>query len=107
VSNDILDQARRQVLADGTGLDAGHVLRCLRLPDDRLDEALSLGHEVRMRWCGPEVEVIVSVKTGGRPEDCHFCSQSGRFESPAWVRRWSSGPISPGSSPAWDRMKCR
>ena len=37
-----------------------------------------------MRWCGPEVEVegIVSVKTGGCPEDCHFCSQSGRFESP-------------------------
>ena len=32
-----------------------------------------------MRWCGPEVEVegIVSLKTGGCPEDCHFCSQSG------------------------------
>jgi biotin synthase len=43
-----------------------------------------------MRWCGPEVEVegIVSVKTGGCPEDCHFCSQSGRFDSPvraAWL----------------------
>ena len=37
-----------------------------------------------MRWCGPEVEVegIVSLKTGGCPEDCHFCSQSGQFESP-------------------------
>jgi biotin synthase len=37
-----------------------------------------------MRWCGPEVEVegIVSVKTGGCPEDCHFCSQSGQFSSP-------------------------
>ncbi|MGL5829964.1 MAG: biotin synthase BioB, partial [Angustibacter sp.] len=47
-------------------------------------------HEVRMRWCGPEVEVegIVSVKTGGCPEDCHFCSQSGLFQSPvraAWL----------------------
>ncbi|MEO6702419.1 MAG: biotin synthase BioB, partial [Jatrophihabitantaceae bacterium] len=33
---------------------------------------------------GPEVEVegIVSVKTGGCPEDCHFCSQSGLFTSP-------------------------
>jgi biotin synthase len=29
-----------------------------------------------------EVEGIVSIKTGGCPEDCHFCSQSGRFESP-------------------------
>jgi biotin synthase len=43
-----------------------------------------------MRWCGPEVEVegIVSVKTGGCPEDCHFCSQSGLFQSPvraAWL----------------------
>ena len=43
-----------------------------------------------MRWCGPEVEVegIVSVKTGGCPEDCHFCSQSGLFPSPvraAWL----------------------
>ena len=37
-----------------------------------------------MRWCGPEVEVegIVSLKTGGCPEDCHFCSQSGTFQSP-------------------------
>ncbi|MDQ1671140.1 MAG: biotin synthase, partial [Actinomycetota bacterium] len=46
--------------------------------------------EVRLRWCGPEVEVegIVSVKTGGCPEDCHFCSQSGLFQSPvrsAWL----------------------
>ena len=82
--DDILDEARSQVLGGGAGLDAGQVLRCLRLPDDRLDEALSLAHEVRMRWRGPEVEVegIVSVKTGGCPEDCHFCSQSGRFTSP-------------------------
>jgi biotin synthase len=48
-----------------------------------LPDALALAHEVRMRWCGPEVEVegIVSLKTGGCPEDCHFCSQSGRFET--------------------------
>jgi biotin synthase len=84
VTYDILHTARTQVLADGTGLDAVQVLECLRLPGDRLGEALSVAHEVRMRWCGPEVEVegIVSVKTGGCPEDCHFCSQSGRFESP-------------------------
>jgi biotin synthase len=28
------------------------------------------------------VEGILSAKTGGCPEDCHFCSQSARFESP-------------------------
>src|SRR5256886_14435507 len=43
-----------------------------------------------MKWCGPEVEVegIISLKTGGCPEDCHFCSQSGLFASPvrsAWL----------------------
>src|ERR1039458_1574739 len=83
VTDDILDQARGQVLETGRGLDEQQVLRCLELPDERLSELLSLGHEVRMRWCGPEVEVegIVSLKTGGCPEDCHFCSQSGRFDT--------------------------
>ena len=81
---DILHEARDQVLAEGKGLDQDQVLRCLRLPAERLADALSLAHQVRMRWCGPEVEVegIVSVKTGGCPEDCHFCSQSGQFSSP-------------------------
>ena len=81
---DILDEARDQVLTEGRGLDQDQVLRCLRLPAGQLAEALSLAHQVRMRWCGPEVEVegIVSVKTGGCPEDCHFCSQSGQFSSP-------------------------
>src|SRR3954469_13041678 len=80
----ILEIAREQVLERGIGLDEAQTLEVLRLPDDMLDDALALAHEVRMRWCGPEVEIegIVSLKTGGCPEDCHFCSQSGRFESP-------------------------
>jgi biotin synthase len=90
LGTDVLALAREQVLGDGRGLTAEQALECLRLPDDRLDELLELAHEVRMRWCGPEVEVegIVSVKTGGCPEDCHFCSQSGQFQSPvraAWL----------------------
>ncbi len=54
------------------------------LPDDRLPELIALAHRVRLEFAGPEVEVesILSVKTGGCPEDCHFCSQSGRFETP-------------------------
>lgn len=81
---DILDIARRQVLDEGEGLSQGQVLEVLNLPDHRLQDLLALAHDVRMRWCGPEVEVegIVSLKTGGCPEDCHFCSQSGKFESP-------------------------
>jgi biotin synthase len=86
----VLATARRQVLEDGVGLDARQVLEVLQLPDEALPDLLALAHEVRMRWCGPDVEVegIVSVKTGGCPEDCHFCSQSGLFESPvraAWL----------------------
>ncbi|MBX6358187.1 MAG: biotin synthase BioB [Micromonosporaceae bacterium] len=81
---EILDRARTQVLEGGIGLDEAGVLAVLTLPDEDLPAALQLAHEVRMRWCGPEVEVegIVSVKTGGCPEDCHFCSQSGAFTSP-------------------------
>jgi biotin synthase len=87
---DILETARQQVLRDGEGLSQEQALACLRLPDERVDDLLDLAHEVRLAWCGDEVEVegIVSLKTGGCPEDCHFCSQSGVFDSPvrsAWL----------------------
>lgn len=87
---DVLAVAREQVLGRGEGLSEEQLLQVLRLPGDRLQDLLALAHEVRMRWCGPEVEVegIVSVKTGGCPEDCHFCSQSGLFPTPvraAWL----------------------
>ena len=86
----ILELARTQVLEDGVGLTHEQASECLRVPDERVDELLDLAHEVRRAWCGDEVEVegIVSVKTGGCPEDCHFCSQSGIFDSPvrsAWL----------------------
>jgi biotin synthase len=90
VTAPVLTAARDQVLADGVGLTQRQVLDVLRLADDDVPDLLALAHEVRMRWCGPDVEVegIVSVKTGGCPEDCHFCSQSGLFASPvraAWL----------------------
>ncbi|MFP5311698.1 MAG: biotin synthase BioB, partial [Actinomycetes bacterium] len=80
----ILEAARRQVLEDGVGLDQAQLEQILRLPDDALPAALELAHQVRVRHCGEDVEVegIVSIKTGGCPEDCHFCSQSGVFDSP-------------------------
>src|SRR5215211_4915502 len=87
---EILDRARARVLDNGAGLDEAEILEILRLPDSDLPELLQLAHDVRMKWCGPEVEVegIVSLKTGGCPEDCHFCSQSGLFDSPVrsvWI----------------------
>jgi biotin synthase len=88
-SQDVLVAAER-VLETGEGLTEPEILQILQLPDDRVPDLLDLAHRVRMKWCGPEVEVegIVSVKTGGCPEDCHFCSQSGLFPSPvraAWL----------------------
>src|SRR5215813_2920396 len=79
-----LVRAVEQVLQTGEGLDEAGVLAVLRLLDDEVGAALEAAHQARMRWCGPEVEVegIVSLKTGGCPEDCHFCSQSGLFTSP-------------------------
>jgi biotin synthase len=81
---DIVAVARAQVLERGESLTETQILEVLQAPDDQLGELLALAHEVRMKWCGPEVEVegIVSLKTGGCPEDCHFCSQSGQFSSP-------------------------
>jgi biotin synthase len=54
------------------------------VPDQSVTALASLAHEVRLAWCGPEVEVegILSAKTGGCPEDCHFCAQSSQFDTP-------------------------
>jgi biotin synthase len=73
-AGDALLDERRQLTTDE--------LRALATIDDQFVPALAaLAHEVRLEWCGPEVEVegILSAKTGGCPEDCHFCSQSAKF----------------------------
>ena len=54
----ILEIAREQVLDRGVGLDEAQTLEVLQLPDEAVDDALALAHEVRMRWCGPAVEVV-------------------------------------------------
>lgn len=85
-----VETMRTQVLEQGTGLSQEQALQCLLLPDEQVGELLDLAHRVRLKWCGEAVEVegIVSLKTGGCPEDCRFCSQSGVFDSPvraAWL----------------------
>jgi biotin synthase len=70
-------ELRRQLTDDELAGLAG-------LPPEQVPSLAALAHEVRLEWCGPGVEVegILSVKTAGCPEDCSFCSQSARFESP-------------------------
>lgn len=80
----ILDTAREKTLERGEGLSEAELLEVLTVPDSELTDLLELAHHVRIKHCGVEVslEGIISLKTGGCPEDCHFCSQSGLFESP-------------------------
>lgn len=80
----ILDTARTQVLEQGIGLNQQQLMEVLTLPEEQIPDLMELAHQVRLKWCGEEIEVegIISLKTGGCPEDCHFCSQSGLFESP-------------------------
>jgi len=72
----LLDEHRLLTTAELSGL--------AELPDRWVTSLAALAHQVRLEWCGPEVEVegILSAKTGGCPEDCHFCSQSSRFDTP-------------------------
>jgi biotin synthase len=71
----LLDERRQLSIDELTELAA--------LPDSAVPSLAALAHEVRLSWCGPQVEVegILSAKTGGCPEDCHFCSQSSQFET--------------------------
>ncbi len=80
----LLAEAATQLLDERLPLDLDTLRALAALPDDMVPSLAALAHEVRLAWCGPEVEVegILSAKTGGCPEDCHFCSQSSKFETP-------------------------
>jgi len=76
-AGDALVDERRQL--------SSHELAALaRVPDQSVPALAAVAHEVRLAWCGDTVEVegILSAKTGGCPEDCHFCSQSSAFDTP-------------------------
>lgn len=81
---ELIELAKTKVLTNGEGLNGEETLSALMVEDEHLDELLDIAHRTRLAWCGDEVEVegIISLKTGGCPEDCHFCAQSGLFESP-------------------------
>jgi len=80
--SDVLDRCRAR-LENGGEVTIDDARELIALPDASLADLTALAHQVRLARTGPEVEVesIISAKTGGCPEDCHFCSQSGRFET--------------------------
>ena len=78
----ILRGAESALIDERRLLTAAELSALAAIDDDGVPALASLAHEVRLAWCGPTVEVegILSAKTGGCPEDCHFCSQSAQFE---------------------------
>jgi biotin synthase len=80
----LLRDAETALLDERRWLTVDELAELARVPDESVPSLAALAHEVRLAWCGPEVEVegILSVKTGGCPEDCHFCSQSAQFDTP-------------------------
>ncbi len=81
---DALSNARFALLDERRRLDDAELAALAALPEAQTGPLAELAHEVRLAWCGETVEVegILSAKTGGCPEDCHFCSQSARFSTP-------------------------
>ncbi|MBJ7458745.1 MAG: biotin synthase BioB [Thermoleophilaceae bacterium] len=75
--------ARACLIDRGERLSIGEALELSELPDAQLGHLSALAHDVRLLYCGSEVELcsIISGKTGGCSEDCHFCSQSSKHES--------------------------
>ena len=77
-------QAAEALLGERRLLSAEELAVLAVVPDESVMGIASVAHEVRLEWCGATVEVegILSAKTGGCSEDCHFCAQSSRFDTP-------------------------
>jgi biotin synthase len=82
-ASELIAAARVALLDERRELTSSELAGLASVADEDVAALAALAHEVRLAWCGPEVEVegILSAKTGGCPEDCHFCSQSSQFES--------------------------
>lgn len=77
----LLNDAEIALLDERRDLKLEELQALAELPDEHIPALAALAHQVRIERCGAEVEVegILSAKTGGCPEDCHFCSQSSKF----------------------------
>ena len=80
----LLNRVATALIDEERDLDADELRALAALDGESVPSLAAVAHEVRLARCGPTVEVegILSAKTGGCPEDCHFCSQSSRFDTP-------------------------
>jgi biotin synthase len=69
---------------DGGNLSREEALEILRSPDEEFLAALNAAYRVRLHFHGKKVKVHIlqNAKSGVCTEDCAFCSQSIRFDSP-------------------------
>jgi biotin synthase len=83
-ATELLAGARLALLDERRQLTLDELAALAVLPDGNVPALAELAHEVRLAGCGDVVEIegILSAKTGGCPEDCQFCSQSSRYDSP-------------------------
>ncbi len=79
----LITAASAALLDERRHLTSDELAALAALSDDAVPQLAALAHEVRLTYNGPTVEVegILSAKTGGCPEDCHFCSQSAQFDT--------------------------
>jgi biotin synthase len=75
--------AEQALLHDHRRLTRAEAMAVANLPLDELPSLIALAHQVRLAWCGPEVELesLINAKSGACPEDCAFCSQSVRYST--------------------------
>ncbi|MHB8263710.1 MAG: biotin synthase BioB [Acidimicrobiales bacterium] len=80
----LLREAEAALLDEKRDLTPEELTDLAALSTEHVASLARLAHEVRVDRCGLEVELegILSAKTGGCTEDCSFCSQSARYDSP-------------------------
>jgi biotin synthase len=71
---DVLSSLRQALVVERRQASPEELANAAALPYEAVPTLAALAHEVRLAWCGPTVEIegILSAKTGGCPEDCHF-----------------------------------
>ncbi len=79
----VLDQIERALLDERRPITRDEAFAVAQRPLDELPALIALAHEVRLAYCGDEVELesLINAKSGGCPEDCAFCSQSVHFQT--------------------------